>query len=190
MEFEYGKITMLYNSLVKHGISAETINRILEGAENIKKTTHNMLKSAWLKDAMLRLDKLVPGELIQPIREDCACCIGGLRNKLSKAIGKDNATLAERVKAANNTRFVFGHSVKQLSDNEFEVCYFGKQDIYRCPCLPHAEGVFPVSYCMCCGGHVKHHLQNALGIQLSVKIKTTALMTEGKEPCTFIFKEI
>ena len=56
---------------------------------------------------------------------------------------------------------------------------------YRCPCLPGADKSLPVTYCFCCGGHLKYHFQISLGRELDYVIRTTALSSGGKFPCTF-----
>jgi len=186
MKYPYGKIDRLREALEAEGISEFIIAIILQDGEKINNCTDAQAKAQWLKGAMQRLAEQVPGSRIQRIREACACCKGGLRNKLSKAIFKNNPDLPSRLAAANQTPFVFGHSVKQVYEGVFEVCFFSGNAKLRCPCLPKAEGSFPVSYCMCCGGHVKHHLQNALGLSLEVKVKHSVLTSNGSQPCTFV----
>jgi hypothetical protein len=61
-------------------------------------------------------------------------------------------------------------------------------DRYRCACLPGADRPVPVTYCFCCGGHVKYHLQISLGRELDYDIRSTALSSGGKFPCTFSFR--
>ena len=43
----------------------------------------------------------------------------------------------------------------------------------------------PVSYCYCCAGHIKRHVQTALGRKLGVRAISTALSTAGKKGCVF-----
>jgi hypothetical protein len=59
-------------------------------------------------------------------------------------------------------------------------------DKYRCVCLPKATDPVSITYCYCCGGHVKHHLQTALGRKLQMKVRSSALASGGKRPCTFL----
>ncbi len=189
MKYEYGKIDNLHKALETEGIDEKCIAAIMEGGEKIRQRDKAQVKADWLKGAMMRLAEHVPASKIQPIRESCACCTGGKRDKESKAILKNNPDLKSRVEAANKNHFVFGHSVKQLANSSFEVCFFTEQQAYRCPCLRNVKGAFPISYCMCCGGHVKHHLQNALGLKLKVKVKQSVLSSGGSKPCTFILSE-
>ena len=80
--------------------------------------------------------------------------------------------LAERIKAANEAKLVFGHSVTRQEDGRVLVRFQpeGKPP-YRCPCLPKAAEPLPITYCYCCGGHVKHHLGIALGREMAVEVR-------------------
>lgn len=51
---------------------------------------------------------------------------------------------------------------------------------------------YSITYCYCCGGHIKHHLQIALGRSLVLKVRSSALSSGHKRPCSFLFtiKEI
>ena len=57
---------------------------------------------------------------------------------------------------------------------------------YRYPCLPEAVEPLPITYCYCCGGHVKHHLGIALGRELAVEVRSSILSSGGKKPCRFL----
>ena len=68
------------------------------------------------------------------------------------------------------------------------VCFAPEgQEHYRCVCLPKAREPLPVTYCYCCEGHVKHHLQAALGRKLAGVVRSSALSSGGAKPCTFLF---
>ena len=46
------------------------------------------------------------------------------------------------------------------------------------------------TYCYCCGGHIKHHLETILGKKLNVEIINSALMSMGEKSCKFILSEL
>jgi hypothetical protein len=163
----------------------------MQEGESIRANLSPRKKAEWLRNAMERMEDLPP-ELRKSIREGCSCCLGGKRGQLSKAIGRQYSTLSERVAAANRTPFVFGHTVTQTEDDTFEVQFQPDGwEMYRCPCLPHAEPrPFPVTYCQCCGGHVKHHLQQAIGLKLDCSVVHTALTSAGKQPCVFSLRKV
>lgn len=186
--YEYGKIGVLAENLEKAGVAPEISAQIMEGGKDIRQSMTPEKKAAWLREAMQRMNQLLDRETRQAVREGCACCLGGKREKLSKAIAKQHETLEERIKAANETRFVFGHSVTLQDDGRVLVSFFPEgREHYRCSCLGDIKEPLPITYCYCCGGHVKHHLQNALGREMSVTVRSSALSSGGKHPCIFLF---
>ena len=187
-QYEYGRIAKLAESLEKAHISPETIAQILAGGEAIRQSTSPEDKAEWFNGAMQRMNRLLDRETRCAVREACACCLGGKRLKLSKEIAKQHETLEERVAAANETKFVFGHSVMLQDDGRVLVCFAPDGlEHYGCVCLPKAREPLPVTYCYCCEGHVKHHLQIALGRNLSGIVRSSALSSGGTKPCTFLF---
>ena len=187
--YEYGRIKVLAEQLVAAGIPESAAARLLEGGDSIRKTASPERKAQWMAEAMRRMDDLLDEQTCHAVREGCACCLGGKRLKLSKAIAKDHATLEERLRAANETPFVFGHSVSLTEDGEVLVGFSPEgQEHYRCVCLPKAKAPISITYCYCCGGHVKHHLQMALGRKLELTVRSSALASGGKQPCTFLFR--
>lgn len=184
--YEYGRIAKLARSLEKHGVNPEVSAGILEGGEAIGGRAKKEVIAAWMRDAMDRMDRLLEPEMRHAVREACACCLGGKRLKLSKAIAKEHTTLEERISAAAETHYVFGHSVTRQEDGTLRVRFApDRLESYHCPCLPHTPEPFPITYCYCCGGHVKHHLQIALGRALHVEVVSSVLSSGGKRPCVF-----
>jgi len=186
--YEYGRIAKLAESLRQAAITPEIIARIMEGGEAIGRDSKPQEKAEWMRQAMLRMDSLLDVETRRAVREACACCLGGKRAQLAEGIAKAGGSLAERIHVANETKYVFGHSVTLQDDGTVLVAFAPEgQERYGCPCLPKAREPLSVTYCYCCGGHVKHHLQAALGRKLSVKVLSSVLSSGGKQPCTFEF---
>jgi hypothetical protein len=187
-KYEYGRIGVLEQNLEKAGIAPEIIEQIMAGGDTIRKGDTPAKKAAWLRDAMFRMDRLLDSDTRHAVRENCACSLGGQRLKTVKAIAKNFTTFEERVQAANEARGVFGHSVTVQNDGKILVSFAPEgQPGYRCYCLPKAEKPLSITYCYCCGGHVKHHLQIALGSELELKVRSSALSSGGKRPCSFLF---
>lgn len=186
--YEYGRIHTLARSLEKAEIAQELIDQIMEGGEGIRRSTSSEKKAEWMKEAMLRMDNLLDKETRHSVREACACCVGGKRLKIAKGISRENEKLEDRIKSANEARYVFGHSVTMMEDGRILVC-FEPEGLteYRCVCLPKAKEPLSITYCYCCGGHVKHHLQIALDRKLACRVRSSALSSGGRKPCTFIF---
>jgi hypothetical protein len=189
--YAYGRIKVLGEKLEQAHVSPETIAEIMEGGEAITEKTSGEAKADWMREAMNRMNRLLERNVRLAVREECACCLGGKRYELSKAIAKNHATLEERIAAANETRFVFGHSVTMQEDGRVLVRFAPEgEGPYRCVCLPKATEPLSVTYCYCCGGHVKHHLQTALGRPLQLTVRSSALSSGGERPCTFLFRII
>jgi hypothetical protein len=188
MQYQYGRIKILAENLKSAGIAEDIIEQIMQDGEHITKTDSPQRKAAWMREAMLRMDRLLEKDTRHAVREACACCLGGMRLKLSKEIAKKHATFDERIRAANETHMVFGHSVAVQEDGKILVSFSPEGlEHYRCVCLPKAEGPISITYCYCCGGHAKHHLQIALDMKLDMKVRSSALSSGGKRPCTFLF---
>lgn len=186
-EYEDGRIDRLAHSLKKARIDQGVVDQIMQDGHDIRHNALPVQKSDWLRGAMLRMDDLLDIDTRRSVREACACCLGGKRLETDKAIARENDTLEARIAAANEARFVFGHSVTLQDDGRVRVCFFPEgMATYRCPCLPQAKEPLPISYCFCCGGHVKHHLQIALGRKMTCDVQASALSSGGARPCTFV----
>jgi len=130
---------------------------------------------------MLRMNKLLDKDVRQAVREACACCLSGRHLETSKAIAKRNGTLKDRIKATNKANHI--GSVMMQKDGRLKVA-FAPEGLpeYGCACFGRkVKGPLPITYCYCCGGHVKHHLQIALGRKLACQVRTSALSRLGKD---------
>ncbi len=187
--YEYARIRVLAQSMAESGIDPGTAARILEGGELVRRGTKPEGKADWMRAAMRRMDALLDTQTRRRVRERCACCLGGKRLEISKSIARENASLDERIRAANGAKLVFGHSVTREADGGVVVRFRPEGEAsYACVCLPQAKAPLPITYCYCCGGHVKHHLQTALGRKLECTVLSSALASGGKRPCAFRFR--
>ena len=187
--YEYRHIRKLAEQLEITGIDREIIDRIMVGGEDILRKTSPEKKADWLRVAMIRMDKLLDLPTRKAVREGCACRLGRQTTKFSQGIAKDNATLEARIAATNKTFMAFGGGVWMQDNGEIIVRFAPKgPEGYRCSCLPKAEKPLSVTYCYCCGGHVKYHFQISLGLKLDYTVISTALSSGGESPCTFSFR--
>jgi hypothetical protein len=187
--YENRLIQRLSTQLEKAGIKQETINEIMEGGETISRKAHARKKADWMREAMLRMNSLLDLKTRKAVREACACRLIGRPLKASQAIARRNKSLADRIKAADESFSVFGGCVKMRANGEVLVRFSPEGlDHYRCPCLPGADKSLSVTYCFCCGGHIKYHFQISLGRKLDYDISSTALTSGGKFPCAFSFR--
>lgn len=187
-KYKYDRIGILAEQLEIAGINHQIINRIMEGGEEIHTKPGPEEKADWFRGAMIKMDKLLDIDTRKTIREGCACHMGGQKARACMKIVQENETLEERINAVSAKKYICG-SVTLKEDGEIIACaepgdrYYGK-----CVCLPGAKEPISITYCYCCGGHIKHHLQNALGCKLDGTVIASPLSSGGKYPCTFSFR--
>lgn len=187
-KYEYGRIGRLAEKLSEASVDPALIDQIMEGGESIRRGAKPEKKADWMRDAMKRMNRLLDPQTRHAVRESCACCLGGKRLKLSKEIAKNLTSLEARIDAADRTPFVFGDSVQKDENGKIVVRFFPEGNTqFRCVCLPQAKEPLPITYCYCCGGHIKHHLQIALEKKLSCEARSSALSSGGKKNCVFEF---
>ena len=101
-------------------------------------------------------------------------------------MAREKSLWKHRIKAANKAIAVFGGCARMQENGDILMRFAPEGlDHYHCACLRGADKPLPVTYCFCCGGHVKYHLQISLGLDLDYTIRSTALSSGGKLPCTF-----
>jgi hypothetical protein len=184
--YEYHRIGELATQLGKARIKQEIIDKIMDGGENIFRKTSPAKKADWMREAMLRMNKLLDLKTRKSVRESCACRLTGKPLKASQAIAKKHKSLEDRINACDKTFSAFGGCVRMQKNGELLVRFAPEGlDHYRCACLRGAEKPLPVTYCFCCGGHVKYHFQISIGREMDYTIRSTALSSGGKLPCTF-----
>ncbi len=182
-QFE-GKVRELAAALQRMNVDAPEAEAILAGGEAVD-PRDAMAVRQWMQSAMERMEARLPQQRWQPLREMCACCTGGKRHTLARAIYQDHDSLEARVEALSRTPYIVGHSARLTEDGRVIVAFAGEGEEHGCPCLPVTEQAMPVSYCYCCAGHIKRHVQTALGRKLGVRAISTALSTAGKKGCVF-----
>lgn len=183
------KVWKLYQSLCTHRVAGEDIDYILAGAESVGKPQSDILRD-WFSGAMTRLEERVEPTPRQAIRESCACCTTGKRHETAERVFRENATVEARLAAIGRESNVVGHDAVRLPDGRIRVRFAASAADLVCPCLPVGEKPMPLTYCMCCGGHIKHHLQTALGVNLSCQVVSSLLCSAGQETCAFDYTEI
>lgn len=190
--YPHYRISHLALSLTQDNISQEIMDEILAGGESIRikkdkeKRNDKTEVTAWFRDAMKRMDRLLDESARRKVRESCACCTGGKRYEMAKTICKSHDSLKDRVKALNDTSYIVGRSAELLDDGRVRVV-FGTtaEGGSRCPCMNVSDEVMPITYCYCCGGHIKHHVQAALGVKADCTVVSSLLSSGGKRPCVF-----
>ena len=92
-----------------------------------------------------------------------------------------------------------GYTVDEIVLNSDETITFimgtdGKKGNWDCPCVPIKKMKpynFPLTYCGCCGAHVKYTHEFALGVTLRLKeIISSKANSDGEKPCEFLFEVV
>jgi hypothetical protein len=189
----------LKKSLEKYNVDEKIIEKIYEGYEDIRDNSSKKLKIPFMRRAMNILDENLDYNKRYEIIDDCACCLGGATEKnvkkFIKSISGLELSLAEKVQALREDH-PFNNSTHINEDGTItDGIYYQVDGLYKCACgcLNKEKLTEPISstYCICCAGHFRHHLQNALGIKLKTKeVVSSAIESLEKEPCVFTFFEI
>jgi len=184
-----GRINRLAQSMKRARIDPATSGCILEGAEEIGNDAGAGAVASWMRGAMERMDAILDEGTRYAVRQGCACCLGGKRRTQARAIAASGATLEERLHAIDETHMCYFQGVRMLEDGRIRVSYFPEGwDHYPCPCLREAQEPLSITYCYCCGGHVKHHMETALERALEVEVISSSLSSGGKQPCVFALR--
>jgi hypothetical protein len=188
-KYNIAVINKLNQCLSENGIEKTIHKKIMESGELIKGSSKPEELSEWCFNAMTKMDKLLDENIIKKVREDCACLKGGQREKLCEEINKKFTKDEDRIKAVNESHFVFGHEIKMTGKGKYEVKFKDDNEPEKkCDCLGgRLNGLnknWSKTWCYCCGGQVKNHLEVLLGRKFEVKIITTALSKKGKN-CYF-----
>ncbi len=191
MRYEYARIRVLAEVMERFSVPSGTREYIMEGGDQIRRADKPSAKADWFRGAVARMDETMTEETRQAIRQECACCLGGARHKMAKEIYRRHANVEDRLKACDDAKLIFGHKVTRAQDGSIVVLLQPPdQPRYRCPCLPAASEPLSITYCYCCGGHVKHHLETALGERFECKVRSSSLSSGGTKPCVFVFRRV
>ena len=189
----------LKKSLEEHNIEEKIIMEIYKGYEDIKDNSSKKIKVPFMRRAMNILDENFDYDRRYEIIDNCACCLGGTTEKnvkkFVKSINSQNLLLSEKVEALRKEHPFQNSTVLNEDGTITDGIYYKVDGNYKCACgcVSKEKLAEPISstYCLCCAGHFRHHMQNALGIKLKTKkVASSALESLEKEPCVFVFEII
>ena len=161
-----------------------------------------------LVNVIERMEATLDADTLHQILDRHAC--GGGKEFIArmKKIGKEisEKTLSEKIAYVNNTSSD-SEEVFLNPDNTLSVKWsFDNNGKYKCVCGAiikkgvkvadlameknnAGDCVMPLSYCYCCAGSGRRHLQLQLGIELKTKeVISTPINSKGEKPCEFIFE--
>ena len=165
--------------------------KVMEGGEQIAKSSGKQKIALWMKDAVNRLDGCVSPDKCKQIMTACGySCIGhnkglanGLKNRRLKHKTEVDFLAAEVKKPVNGIRLELkGKTLVQ---------YYAPRTYStprRCFCslmnaLPEEINISP-TYCQCSRGFVEKYWEGALGRPIEVEVVETCLT--GADECKFV----
>jgi len=187
------RVEGIKKSLVKNGFDDKIIKEIIGNGN--------------LVNVIERMEKTLNSDILQEILDSHAC--GGGKEYIAqlKKIGKEisDKTLSEKIAHVNNISSG-SENVILNPDNTLSVKW-SFVDNGRYKCLFSAavkkgirvselalenndtgDSVMPLSYCYCCAGSSRRHLQLQLGVELKTKkVISTPINSKGEKPCEFVF---
>jgi len=147
---------------------------------------------------MSKMDALLSNEQRLLIMQELGCCKTGMGPKAHRAFGQENRekTLAEKVAILNETKMPHRAPCRLNDDGTLSVYWgSGGKEKRDCPCgyirkLPESFEV-PLTYCGCCGGHIRHNYQKSLGVNLRLKeIVSSSSNSNGEKRCEFLYEVV
>ena len=190
----------LKKSLRDHLVDEKIINEIYQGYEDIGDKSPKKEKIKFMRHAMNIIDARLTYEQRYEVIDSCACCLGGVREKnvknFAKSMEEKDFTFEEKIQALKEAH-PFENYLTSLDEegNIRDGIWYEVDGKYKCACTCLSKETLdkPISstYCLCCAGHFRHHIQNALGIKLKTKeVVSSAIESMEKEPCIFSFEII
>jgi hypothetical protein len=153
-----------------------------------------------------RMEKLLEPEITHEILDSCGCGGGKEFGDFCKRIGKENAgkSLADKIAHINATSEDYENVTLNEDGTLTSTWSFGEAGKHNCLCSAAVKRnvtvadsakaggeVMPLTYCFCCAGSGRRHLQLKLGAELRTKeIVSSPINSGGAEPCRVTFEII
>ena len=135
-------------------------------------------------------------EQLLAVMQEQGCCKTGIGPKAHREFGQENKDkpLVEKITLINKAKMPHKAPCHLNDDGTLSV-YWGSEDLSKksCPCgftkkLPDTYEV-PLTFCGCCGGHIRNNYQKSLGVNLKLKeIVSSSSNSKGKKRCEFQFE--
>ena len=144
-----------------------------------------------------QMDQLLTKEQRLSVMQEQGCCTSGIGSKAHLAFGRENAekSLAEKVRLLSDSEGMPHKAPCRLNDDGTLTVHWGTENMRgrSCPCgfikkLPESHEV-PLTFCGCCGGHIRNNYQKSLGVRLRLKeIVSSSSSSNGKNRCEFLYE--
>jgi hypothetical protein len=172
----------------KLGIPAELMSQFREPA--------NALRPEAIVAFINQMDTLLSKEQILSIMQEQGCNKSAKVAAPFREFGRihANKTIEEKVKLMPELDTPYRSPCHLNLDGTLSIYWgTGEEGDYQCVCSKNPKTSEPVSltFCGCCGGHVRFTYQYALGVNLRLKkIVSSPINSKGKKRCEFLFEVI
>jgi len=184
------KIEKMLETMREQGIPDEIISRL--PMSRIKKATPEEIV-AFIEG----MDKQLSKEQCVAVMNEQGCNNSNKTSAAFRKFGEKYAdkTLSDRINLMSELET--GHKVDicRLNDDGTITLTFGfdgNKGNWSCPCSPIKKLKpynFPLTYCGCCGAHVRYTHEFALGVKLQLKeIVSSKANSDGEKPCEFVYE--
>lgn len=173
-----------------------------------KKLIKEIVGDQDLIGVITRMETLLDSDMMYESLDSCACLGGKEYLKNCEKIGKGltGKSLNEKILHLNSM-ILASESIALNNDGTLTaVMIYKNNDKYSCVCsatvckdlkvsdlaLPKSNSDdrdMPLSYCSCCAGSFRRHLQLMLDVKLKTKkIISSPINSRGEKPCEFVFE--
>jgi hypothetical protein len=184
------------------------IKKRLEKTGMDEKRIKEIIGNGDLVDIITRMEQSLDSDTVYQILDSCACGGGKDFIKRCEKIGKEIAgkTLSEKINYINGIT-PDSENIILNADNTLGVMWsFRDNEKYKCVCSAAVKTnikvsdlavkkddsdsrAMPLSYCFCCAGSGRRHLQLQLGVELKTKeVVSSPINSGGEKPCELLFE--
>ena len=146
-----------------------------------------------------QMDMLLSKEQCLSIMERQGCQKTGKMAVTARAFGQEHAgkSLEEKITLYNESDVAYKVPTKLNPDGTLSVYWkVGEEGQYKCACSDVKKqkkqpADISLTYCGCCGGHLRETYRLALGVNLRIKeVVSSPINSAGKKHCEFLFEII
>ena len=184
------------------------IKKRLEQNNIDKKPIREIIGNEDLIEVITRMETSLDSDIMYECLDSCACLGSKGYQKKCKNIGKEltNESLKEKIVYLNGKIFD-SESISLNNDGTLTaIMVYKNNDKYSCVCSATVckdvkvsdlalsksnsdDRDMPLSYCLCCAGSFRRHLQLMLEVKLKTKkIASSPINSRGEKPCEFVFE--
>lgn len=187
------EVELIKKTMLDKGIPVETMARF-----DFSETQGN--QPGDVLTLIEQMDNLLTQEECLSIMEEQGCYKTGEAHEMNVLFGRTHAdkSIEERIRLLDE-KTVHPYVPCRLNDDGTLSIFWeiGQEGNYQCACSLYAQlkkeqphiGSISKTYCGCCGGHIRHHYQNILGVKLRLKeVVSSSINSNGKKRCEFLFE--